>query len=116
MWVCPPADDSKAEEKEPIETQQNGDKDDDEEGKKEDKNGKFKFMFNIADGGFTGIGVGDGQRPALVGVTGFLFVWVLGVWADGYFILKCEWLIRVHCIAFPSNTGTLILQGWEGGR
>ena len=45
------------EEKEPIETQQNGDKEEDEEGKKEDKNGKFKFMFNIADGGFTGIGV-----------------------------------------------------------
>lgn len=59
MWVCPPTDDSKAEEKEPIETQQNGDKEEDEEGKKEDKNGKFKFMFNIADGGFTGIGVGQ---------------------------------------------------------
>ncbi|XP_036203727.1 chromodomain-helicase-DNA-binding protein 5 isoform X3 [Myotis myotis] len=46
-------DDTKAEEKEPMETQQNGDKEEDEEGKKEDKNGKFKFMFNIADGGFT---------------------------------------------------------------
>ncbi|KAG8505555.1 Chromodomain-helicase-DNA-binding protein 5 [Galemys pyrenaicus] len=46
-------DDTKAEEKEPIETQQNGDKEEDEEGRKEDKNGKFKFMFNIADGGFT---------------------------------------------------------------
>uniref|UniRef100_A0A8D0RU80 Chromodomain-helicase-DNA-binding protein 5 n=1 Tax=Sus scrofa TaxID=9823 RepID=A0A8D0RU80_PIG len=46
-------DDTKAEEKEPIETQQNGDKEEDEEGKKEDRNGKFKFMFNIADGGFT---------------------------------------------------------------
>ncbi|XP_045714717.1 chromodomain-helicase-DNA-binding protein 5 isoform X2 [Phyllostomus hastatus] len=46
-------DDTKVEEKEPIETQQNGDKEEDEEGKKEDKNGKFKFMFNIADGGFT---------------------------------------------------------------
>ncbi|XP_036083865.1 chromodomain-helicase-DNA-binding protein 5 isoform X3 [Rousettus aegyptiacus] len=46
-------DDTKAEEKEPIETQQNGDKEEDEEGKKEDKSGKFKFMFNIADGGFT---------------------------------------------------------------
>lgn len=57
MWVCPATDDTKAEEKEPIETQQNGDKEEDEEGKKEDKNGKFKFMFNIADGGFTGIGV-----------------------------------------------------------
>jgi len=46
-------DDTKVEEKEPLETQQNGDKEEDEEGKKEDKNGKFKFMFNIADGGFT---------------------------------------------------------------
>ncbi|XP_024109843.2 chromodomain-helicase-DNA-binding protein 5 isoform X1 [Pongo abelii] len=46
-------DDTKAEEKEPIETQQNGDKEEDDEGKKEDKKGKFKFMFNIADGGFT---------------------------------------------------------------
>ncbi|XDA81706.1 hypothetical protein R6Z07F_011637 [Ovis aries] len=46
-------DDTKAEEKEPVETQQNGDKEEDEEGKKEDKIGKFKFMFNIADGGFT---------------------------------------------------------------
>lgn len=46
------------EEKEPLETQQNGDKEEDEEGKKDDKNGKFKFMFNIADGGFTGIGPG----------------------------------------------------------
>lgn len=53
-----PADDTKTEEKEPIETQQNGDKEEDDEGKKEDKKGKFKFMFNIADGGFTGIGVG----------------------------------------------------------
>lgn len=50
-------DDPKAEEKEPMETQQNGDREEDEEGKKEDKNGKFKFMFNIADGGFTGMGV-----------------------------------------------------------
>uniref|UniRef100_A0A2K5QED7 Chromodomain helicase DNA binding protein 5 n=1 Tax=Cebus imitator TaxID=2715852 RepID=A0A2K5QED7_CEBIM len=46
-------DDNKAEEKEPIETQQNGDKEEEDEGKKEDKKGKFKFMFNIADGGFT---------------------------------------------------------------
>ncbi|KAM7323866.1 hypothetical protein ACRRTK_016171 [Alexandromys fortis] len=46
-------DDSKVEEREPMETQQNGDREEDEEGKKEDKNGKFKFMFNIADGGFT---------------------------------------------------------------
>ncbi|VCW97173.1 unnamed protein product, partial [Gulo gulo] len=46
-------DDTKVEEKEPLETQQNGDKEEDGEGKKEDKTGKFKFMFNIADGGFT---------------------------------------------------------------
>ncbi|XP_078186306.1 chromodomain-helicase-DNA-binding protein 5 isoform X8 [Callithrix jacchus] len=46
-------DDTKAEDKEPIETQQNGDKEEEDEGKKEDKKGKFKFMFNIADGGFT---------------------------------------------------------------
>uniref|UniRef100_A0A8C7AIY3 Chromodomain helicase DNA binding protein 5 n=1 Tax=Neovison vison TaxID=452646 RepID=A0A8C7AIY3_NEOVI len=46
-------EDTKVEEKEPLETQQNGDKEEDEEGKKDDKNGKFKFMFNIADGGFT---------------------------------------------------------------
>lgn len=51
----PLTDDPKAEEKEPVETQQNGDREEDEEGKKEDKNGKFKFMFNIADGGFTGV-------------------------------------------------------------
>lgn len=56
MWVCPAPDDTKAEEKEPIDMQQNGDREEDEEGKKEDKSGKFKFMFNIADGGFTGIG------------------------------------------------------------
>lgn len=59
---------------------------------------------------------GDGQRPAVVGVTGFLLVWVLGIWAGGYFILKCKWLTRVHCVPFPSNTGTLTLQGWEDGR
>lgn len=58
--ACPlPPDDPKAEEKEPTETQQNGDREEDEEGKKEDKNGKFKFMFNIADGGFTGTEVGE---------------------------------------------------------
>ncbi|XP_069466384.1 chromodomain-helicase-DNA-binding protein 5 isoform X5 [Ambystoma mexicanum] len=37
-----------------IEPQQNGEKEEDEDGKKEDKADKFKFMFNIADGGFTG--------------------------------------------------------------
>ncbi|XP_069466380.1 chromodomain-helicase-DNA-binding protein 5 isoform X2 [Ambystoma mexicanum] len=36
-----------------IEPQQNGEKEEDEDGKKEDKADKFKFMFNIADGGFT---------------------------------------------------------------
>ncbi|XP_004695406.2 PREDICTED: chromodomain-helicase-DNA-binding protein 5-like [Condylura cristata] len=46
-------DDSKAEEKESSETQQNGDKDEDEDGRKEDRSGTLKFMFNIADGGFT---------------------------------------------------------------
>lgn len=60
------------EEKEPIETQQNGDKEEDEEGKKEDKNGKFKFMFNIADGGFTGIGLRLWAESWVVFVTGFL--------------------------------------------
>lgn len=70
-----------------METQQNGDKEEDEEGKKEDKNGKFKFMFNIADGGFTGIRWGGGQSwggrcPA------FLTAWVLGVWSRWVFYTK----------------------------
>lgn len=42
-----------------METQQNGNREEDEESKKEDKNGKFKFMFNIADGGFTGTEAGQ---------------------------------------------------------
>ncbi|XP_075762430.1 chromodomain-helicase-DNA-binding protein 5 isoform X4 [Pelodiscus sinensis] len=46
-------EDAKAEEKEPGETQQNGEKEEEEDGKKEDKNINFRFMFNIADGGFT---------------------------------------------------------------
>lgn len=46
------ADEVKTEEKEPAEPQQNGEKED-EDGKKDDKNG-IRFMFNIADGGFTG--------------------------------------------------------------
>ncbi|KAM4703136.1 chromodomain-helicase-DNA-binding protein 5 [Rhinophrynus dorsalis] len=49
-------DDSKLDEKEDCENQQNGENDikqEDDEGKKEDKSGKYKFMFNIADGGFT---------------------------------------------------------------
>uniref|UniRef100_A0A8C3JTS5 Chromodomain helicase DNA binding protein 5 n=1 Tax=Calidris pygmaea TaxID=425635 RepID=A0A8C3JTS5_9CHAR len=44
---------AKAEEKEHGEAQQNGDKEDEEDGKKEDRNLNFRFMFNIADGGFT---------------------------------------------------------------
>uniref|UniRef100_A0A8D0L7G0 Chromodomain helicase DNA binding protein 5 n=1 Tax=Sphenodon punctatus TaxID=8508 RepID=A0A8D0L7G0_SPHPU len=47
------ADDTKVEEKEQADTQQNGEKEEEEDVKKEDKNGNFKFMFNIADGGFT---------------------------------------------------------------
>ncbi|XP_043918949.1 chromodomain-helicase-DNA-binding protein 5 isoform X2 [Protopterus annectens] len=56
---CKPAEDKdvKKEEKEANETQENGEKEEkdeeDEAGRKEDKNNKFKFMFNIADGGFT---------------------------------------------------------------
>lgn len=46
------ADEEKAEEKESVEPQQNGEKEE-EDGKKDDKNG-IRFMFNIADGGFTG--------------------------------------------------------------
>ncbi|XP_067423181.1 chromodomain-helicase-DNA-binding protein 5 isoform X3 [Emydura macquarii macquarii] len=46
-------EDTKVEEKEQSETQQNGEKEEDEDGKKEDKNMNFRFMFNIADGGFT---------------------------------------------------------------
>uniref|UniRef100_A0A669QSX9 Chromodomain helicase DNA binding protein 5 n=1 Tax=Phasianus colchicus TaxID=9054 RepID=A0A669QSX9_PHACC len=49
--VCP-AEDTKVEEKEQSETQQNGDKEE-EDGKKDDRNVNFRFMFNIADGGFT---------------------------------------------------------------
>uniref|UniRef100_A0ACB8EDC0 Choline dehydrogenase 5 n=1 Tax=Sphaerodactylus townsendi TaxID=933632 RepID=A0ACB8EDC0_9SAUR len=48
----PKPDDAKAEEKGSAEAQQNGEKEDDEDGKKDDKNG-IRFMFNIADGGFT---------------------------------------------------------------
>ncbi|KAL8198638.1 UNVERIFIED_CONTAM: choline dehydrogenase 5, partial [Gekko kuhli] len=46
------ADDAKVEEKGQVEAQQNGEKEEDEDGKKDDKNG-IRFMFNIADGGFT---------------------------------------------------------------
>uniref|UniRef100_A0A8C3JSB1 Chromodomain helicase DNA binding protein 5 n=1 Tax=Calidris pygmaea TaxID=425635 RepID=A0A8C3JSB1_9CHAR len=46
-------EEAKAEEKEHGEAQQNGDKEDEEDGKKEDRNLNFRFMFNIADGGFT---------------------------------------------------------------
>ncbi|XP_031412485.1 LOW QUALITY PROTEIN: chromodomain-helicase-DNA-binding protein 5, partial [Meleagris gallopavo] len=45
-------EDTKVEEKEQSETQQNGDKEE-EDGKKDDRNVNFRFMFNIADGGFT---------------------------------------------------------------
>ncbi|XP_053137168.1 chromodomain-helicase-DNA-binding protein 5 isoform X3 [Hemicordylus capensis] len=47
-----PAEDTKAEEKELAEAQQNGEKEEEEEGKKDDKS-EIRFMFNIADGGFT---------------------------------------------------------------
>lgn len=56
--VFHPAEDPKVEEREPTEAQQNGNKEEDDEGRKEEKTGKFKFMFNIADGGFTGAGWG----------------------------------------------------------
>lgn len=46
--------DGKEEEKEPSDAQQNGDKEEEDEGKKDDRNINFRFMFNIADGGFTG--------------------------------------------------------------
>ncbi|NXC44437.1 CHD5 protein, partial [Penelope pileata] len=46
-------EDAKVEEKEPSETQQNGDKEEEDDGKKDDRNVNFRFMFNIADGGFT---------------------------------------------------------------
>uniref|UniRef100_A0A8B9I314 Chromodomain helicase DNA binding protein 5 n=1 Tax=Anser brachyrhynchus TaxID=132585 RepID=A0A8B9I314_9AVES len=49
---CGPQD-TKVEEKEQSETQQNGDKEEEEDGKKDDRNVNFRFMFNIADGGFT---------------------------------------------------------------
>uniref|UniRef100_A0A8D0BGU7 Chromodomain helicase DNA binding protein 5 n=1 Tax=Salvator merianae TaxID=96440 RepID=A0A8D0BGU7_SALMN len=51
-WCFCQAEDIKAEEKEHGEVQQNGEKEDEEDGKKEDKN-SARFMFNIADGGFT---------------------------------------------------------------
>ncbi|KFU95427.1 Chromodomain-helicase-DNA-binding protein 5, partial [Chaetura pelagica] len=46
-------EDTKAEEKEQSEAQQNGDREEEEDGKKDDRNLNFRFMFNIADGGFT---------------------------------------------------------------
>ncbi|NWI26230.1 CHD5 protein, partial [Sula dactylatra] len=46
-------EDSKVEQKEQVEAQQNGDKEEEEDGKKDDRNVNFRFMFNIADGGFT---------------------------------------------------------------
>nr|XP_008121362.1 PREDICTED: chromodomain-helicase-DNA-binding protein 5 isoform X2 [Anolis carolinensis] len=47
-----PAEEVKEEEKEQAEAQQNGEKENEEDGKKDDKN-STRFMFNIADGGFT---------------------------------------------------------------
>ncbi|NWT86633.1 CHD5 protein, partial [Lanius ludovicianus] len=46
-------EDGKEEEKEQSDAQQNGGKEEEEEGKKDDRNMNFRFMFNIADGGFT---------------------------------------------------------------
>ncbi|NXA51970.1 CHD5 protein, partial [Nothocercus julius] len=46
-------EDARVEEKEQNETQQNGEKEEEEEGKKDERNANFRFMFNIADGGFT---------------------------------------------------------------
>ncbi|XP_062449651.1 chromodomain-helicase-DNA-binding protein 5 isoform X9 [Rhea pennata] len=46
-------EDAKVEDKEQNETQQNGEKEEEEEGKKDERNANFRFMFNIADGGFT---------------------------------------------------------------
>ncbi|NXX82715.1 CHD5 protein, partial [Urocolius indicus] len=46
-------EEAKVEEKEQSETQQNGDKEEEEDGKKDERNLNFRFMFNIADGGFT---------------------------------------------------------------
>lgn len=57
--VCQ-AEDARAEEKEQSEAQQNGDKEEEEDGKKDDRNMNFRFMFNIADGGFTGKTEGRG--------------------------------------------------------
>lgn len=49
-------------------------------------------------------------------VSQVLTVWVPRVWADGYFILKHEWLVKVHSVIFPSNPAPLNLQGWGDGR
>lgn len=53
---CDAADEAKSDE--PLESRLNGDRDtleETEDSRKEDRNGfKAKFMFNIADGGFTG--------------------------------------------------------------
>ncbi|KFV63537.1 Chromodomain-helicase-DNA-binding protein 5, partial [Dryobates pubescens] len=48
-------EEAKAEEKEQSEAQQNGDKEEEEDGKKDERNINFRFMFNIADGGFTAL-------------------------------------------------------------
>lgn len=85
-----------------METQQNGDREEDEEGKKEDKNGKFKFMFNIADGGFTGT---EGEQETGAGLLVSL------PWSLGRLYLGYEWLVSVH-YAPLSNTGAMYLRGW----
>nr|XP_033778251.1 chromodomain-helicase-DNA-binding protein 5 isoform X9 [Geotrypetes seraphini] len=49
-------EEKKPDEKDQAENQQNGEKEmkeEEEEGRKDEKNNRFKFMFNIADGGFT---------------------------------------------------------------
>lgn len=64
MLPSAPADDAKSEDV--PEGRLNGDRetlDETDESRKEDKNGfKAKFMFNIADGGFTGK-KNEGRRP-----------------------------------------------------
>ncbi|KAG8434244.1 hypothetical protein GDO86_012570 [Hymenochirus boettgeri] len=72
-------EDNKSHEKEERETQQNGENDikqEDVEGKKEDKNGKWKFMFNIADGGFTELHtLWQNEERAAVGTGKIYDIW-----------------------------------------
>lgn len=62
------------------------------------------------------LGRGGGQRAGVVAVTGFLTMRVLGVWAGGYFILSCEWLIKVDYITFPGIAALLGVGRWWGVR